>query len=498
MRSKESLLTACLFLTMLSVTANASTLITGVTATASDEYWAPASLTIDGSGLDPAGLHGTDWGTFWLANSTSAGLWIEWTFDQVYELDKMQVWNCPDYWIRGMKYVKIEYSSNSGTTWSTLSPSYYLSPRPDDGNWPHTTPFGYTDEISFGGVSADKVRFTTLAAGPNHGGDTTGLAEVRFFGDISTPPPPARGCIKEGKFGRAVRFQSGAKYWVEASLLPEYVQTPVTIECWVKLDSDTDYNVFLAASLKESPKHWEIYTDSGTGYCSCYLPSKDPQGANSGFDIVNSQWHYLAMVYENNRVRLYVDAVKKADVSLTDTSMPPNNDGPLYFGGYPPDAIGCDGLLDEVRISNIVRSIDQVPTGPFVSDASTIGLWHFDEYTPGVGFDDSSPQNNPARLVPPPANLAMKLDRGVTIDRWYSTIPSQPNFQQSDIQLIKSMGFDYVKLLVNPAPHKSGNTINTSSMWYIDAIVNLVINEGLSAVVTIHPDSTFKTTVLSN
>jgi len=259
--------------------------ITALTASASNEQFAPASLTVDASGMNPSDQHVPDWGTYWLAN-TSAGLTIEWAFDQIYELEKMQVWNAPDYWVRGMKDIKIEYSADDGANWTPLHETYTLAPRPDDGNWPHTTSFGYTDEISFLGVEADKVRFTALASGPNHTGDTTGLAEVRFFGDTNTPSPPA--------------------------------------------------------------------------------------------------------------------------------------------------------------------------------------------------------------------DLALSFNNGVSIDRWYSSVPAAPNFQSSDIQLIKSMGFDHVKLLVNPVPHKSGNTINQSSMWYIDSIVNLVTNEGLPVVVTIHPDPAFKTLTLGN
>ncbi len=82
-----------------------------------------------------------------------------------------------------MKDVLVEYSSDGGTNWSTLieltSPGH-LTPHPADG-WPSVNPFAYTDEIPFGGVSANNVRFTELASGPNHTGDSTGLAEVRFF-----------------------------------------------------------------------------------------------------------------------------------------------------------------------------------------------------------------------------------------------------------------------------------------------------------------------------
>ncbi|MEX0712966.1 MAG: hypothetical protein WD278_11490, partial [Pirellulales bacterium] len=62
-----------------------------------------------------------------------------------------------------------------------------------------------------------------------------------------------------------------------------------------------------------------------------------------------------------------------------------------------PHAIGCDGLVDEVRISNAAQPIDTVPEGPRVADEQTVGLWHFDD----VSFEDASRLKNPARVSLP-------------------------------------------------------------------------------------------------
>lgn len=90
------------------------------------------------------------------------------------------------------------------------------------------------------------------------------------------------------------------------------------------------------------------------------------------------------------------------------------------------------------------------------------------------------------------------ITRGLSLDRQYLRVPEVPNFDMFDIRLIKSMGFEHVKLLVNPEPHKSGDGIEPTSMRYIDAIINLVLNEGLPVVVDIHPEHPFKLNVLGN
>ena len=60
-------------------------------------------------------------------------------------------------------------------------------------------------------------------------------------------------------------------------------------------------------------------------------------------------------------------------------------------------------------------------------------------------------------------------------------------FTRQDIQLIKSMGFDSVKVLVNPEPLLDGSHLDTSKQWYLKEMVDLVVNEGLPIVVCIHP-----------
>ncbi|NOS72284.1 MAG: PQQ-binding-like beta-propeller repeat protein [Verrucomicrobia bacterium] len=57
--------------------------------------------------------------------------------------------------------------------------------------------------------------------------------------------------------------------------------------------------------------------------------------------------------------------------------------GRLVEGG-----LGCNGLLDNVRISRGVRDIVGVQERPFEKDAATLGLWNFDELTAATGKPD--------------------------------------------------------------------------------------------------------------
>ncbi len=207
---------------------------------------------------------------------------------------------------------------------------------------------------------------------------------------------PAKVVLSErnpaGRFGNALNPQ-GVSFAAPGKAI--YQEPPLTVECWAKLNGRDSFNILVANSPKESPKHWEVYTTAGTGNLCAFLPGVTPPNIDSGVNIVDEKWHYVAMTMLPERVRLYVDGKMVKDQEIGSPHQTPAI-GPLWFGCYPPHNLGCDGLLDEVRISKIAREIRQTPTAPFAADADTIGLWHFDKLENGR-FADASLTKNAAQ-----------------------------------------------------------------------------------------------------
>lgn len=180
--------------------------------------------------------------------------------------------------------------------------------------------------------------------------------------------------LVDGRFGKAIDPRRGK---FELPGKADYQQPPLSVECWARLDSKRSFNILVASNLKEAGDHWELYSYAGTGDFSVYLPGYVPAEIRSGIDITDGRWHYLAMTFDGSHVRLLIDAklVKEATVKQLKPAGAP---GRLWFGAYPPQQIGCEGVLDEVRISRGVRNIAAAPGTPFVKDHETLGLWHFD------------------------------------------------------------------------------------------------------------------------
>ena len=185
-----------------------------ITATASASHPSrPAVRTIDGSGIDPSGLlhRSVDTSTLdpgpymWLAGPDSGPVsrggtvpgshWIQFTFNQVYSLGRMWIWNYNEksvhgnWTVQGIKQVTIQYSSTG-----SLNPAdwvvAYQGPITKATQWvprdaPWYTPVTFV--VDFRGADAKYVVITSALgddqswAEGEAGAGYAGLSEVRFF-----------------------------------------------------------------------------------------------------------------------------------------------------------------------------------------------------------------------------------------------------------------------------------------------------------------------------
>lgn len=175
---------------------------------------------------------------------------------------------------------------------------------------------------------------------------------------------------------------------------------PFSVECRTRLHGKSGFNILVASSRKESARHWELYTYAGTGELSFYAPGYTPAEIKSGVDVVDGKWRRVGVTFDGKRVKLYVDGqlAKQTDVKRTREGGKINE---LWVGAYPPQNIGCDGLVDEVRISSSLRELEEdvgrnsdvgrnkrsaVPA----EDANTLALWRFDNAENNIVRNESA------------------------------------------------------------------------------------------------------------
>ncbi len=233
------------------------------------------------------------------------------------------------------------------------------------------------------------------------------LAAVLLLAGLPGPafqvPVQAQTAFNAARFGGSlVASQQPA----QAEPRPEYARPPLTIDGWARLDSRNGFNILIAHGPKESPAHWELYTTAGSGSLAAFIPGASPSVLDSGVDLCDGRWHHVAMVYEADRVRLYLDAKGVLDRPI-ERAAAGGEPGPLWIGAYPPQSMGCDGRIDELRIRRGALPPTEVPGAPPKAEAVTLGLWSFDALADGR-YADASSLDNPARpgaAPPPPAEF---------------------------------------------------------------------------------------------
>ena len=103
-----------------------------------------------------------------------------------------------------------------------------------------------------------------------------------------------------------------------------------------------------------------------------------------------------------------------------------------------------------------------------------------------------------------PASRIAHLRHGINASEWFAQVYDKRGYTKEhfqswttaeDIALIKSMGFDHVRLSVDPQPmmpdHRP-DEIPAEYLGYLDAAVKMILSQGLAVVIDLHPTSEFK------
>ena len=110
------------------------------------------------------------------------------------------------------------------------------------------------------------------------------------------------------------------------------------------------------------------------------------------------------------------------------------------------------------------------------------------------------------RSAVPAARLA-RLRHGINLSHWfaqsadYSRVHLESHTTAEDIALIRKIGFDHVRLTLEPAPlfnPQDPAKLNAEYLKYLDSALDLILAQGLAVIVDIHPSDEFKVRLNSN
>jgi hypothetical protein len=198
----------------------------------------------------------------------------------------------------------------------------------------------------------------------------TGNCALRFDGVndyVSVPDSPS--------------LDSVGSFTVEAWMFYDQINSGCMTTVRKGTSSSPTYDYWLHKNIAPADS---VFWASWTGF-----------GVNGFGAVGGGAWHHLAGVYDKPGAgaRVYVDGVLKGSGGAFATPTPNNDE--LRIGIDWDFGCPMDGVIDEVRISNVARyNAAFVPAKVFAVDASTVALWHFDEYAGGVVHDASGHGND--------------------------------------------------------------------------------------------------------
>lgn len=106
-----------------------------------------------------------------------------------------------------------------------------------------------------------------------------------------------------------------------------------------------------------------------------------------------------------------------------------------------------------------------------------------------------------------PASRLARLRHGINLSHWfaqsadYSKAHLESHTTAADITLIRNIGFDHVRLTLEPATLFNGDdpgSLRAEPLKYLDNALELILAQGLAVIVDIHPSDEFKLRLTSN
>ncbi len=162
--------------------------------------------------------------------------------------------------------------------------------------------------------------------------------------------------IVGGRFSNARSFNGTSDYIEGATSNMNFGINSFTLEAWINTTSSTAQAIFTTHSPPTSKySNAGLYIAGGVngGYLNMDIDNGSGTSNVNGKKVNDGQWHHVAGVLNSSTNSLYVYVDGKLDFSKLFSSYPYGST--LYRVGQSNSGSYFNGLIDEVRISNIVR-----------------------------------------------------------------------------------------------------------------------------------------------
>lgn len=268
------------------------------------------------------------------------------------------------------------------------------------------------------------------------------VSATNAYGESAQCEPVLATTLAAGA-GYALQFD-GVQNWAEAPNSASLYSTVFTLELWVK--GGTKFDISNQNGYGFSDGGMGLYADNRSGgYLSVlYGHTGDwytylELNGSVPVDLFDGAWHHVAGTHTGTQFSLWIDGVEVGTGASAGLPMKVGA-AKFFIGGASDQNINqCDGILDEVRVSSVVRYTDTfTPERTLGSDANTLAYWPLDEGS-GTTAADASGNGHDATLTgsPLPVWVSMADDKALQFDgsQNYAETAASDAFQGSTITI---------------------------------------------------------------
>ncbi|WMI70222.1 LamG-like jellyroll fold domain-containing protein [Mangrovimonas sp. YM274] len=167
-----------------------------------------------------------------------------------------------------------------------------------------------------------------------------------------------------------------------------------TVEAWINASYDSGQRFIVGMGTMDAGTRFSFKINPGSSYIRVEIGG----GGLTGSDyITNSQWHHVAVVYDNsltsNKYKLYVDGVldTQGNIGSNDLAIGSNNMAIGARNDLDP-ATYFDGKIAEVRVWNVARTATEIANNKDVTlcgnEDGLVAYYQFNEGTAGTDNSD--------------------------------------------------------------------------------------------------------------
>lgn len=199
------------------------------------------------------------------------------------------------------------------------------------------------------------------------------------------------GTLTGGAFGGCLLFDGVDDYVSVPDSASLDLSTAITIEAWIYIN---EYPTIIDGSTLS--KRWAYYFDvKPDGKIGAFTYGTNPQEwFISDSSVPLKQWTHVAFTYDGSYIKLYINGVEDKSAARTGLITTTNEwvaMGRVGTAGGVEPGRAFNGMIDEVKISNVAKTSFDLNSPPDTTDA--VALWHFDESTGQMALDSAGSNN---------------------------------------------------------------------------------------------------------